>query len=132
MKKSRKKPAAVNYQRVREVVNAALSAGMTTGQAIKEVAAKMKSSESSVYRALGKTKSSERTKPLVPALLISVRLPQTGEPAVIQVRTDKADLVGTLTIESAGIRYRRPNAKGLPDRLVSWETLDKLTQLGLS
>lgn len=40
--------------------------------------------------------------------------------------------LATLTVSEQGVMIRKPNAKKEPDRLVRWETLFKLAELGLS
>ena len=63
-------------------------------------------------------------------LELSIRLPINGN-AVIQVRNGSTTLLGTLILESDGIRYKRPNQKIAADRKLSWNTLEKLMQLGI-
>jgi hypothetical protein len=61
---------------------------------------------------------------------LSIRLPINGN-AIIQVRNGSTTLLGTLILESDGIRYKRPNQKLAADRKLTWSVLDKLMQLGI-
>jgi hypothetical protein len=91
---------------------------------------------STVYRALRPSKKTAkieavepREKPMVSLSLSLPSLP--GSSAEVQVRNGGGELLGTLRIESDGIRYRRPNQKSPADRRISWDALDKIMQLGL-
>lgn len=65
-------------------------------------------------------------------LSLSLRIPSIGGKAEIKIRNSSGSLQGTLILCEDGLVYRRPNQKTSPeDRLLRWDTLDKLMQSGL-
>jgi len=126
-KKTRKAPKAVSWEDIITYHK--------EGRSAKEISGNLGCSTSVVYRAIRQSKGGEkqRKKPKqsTAALSISIRLPEIGGAAEIKVRNGGNELVGTLLIESEGICYRRPNQKSAAERGLSWDSLDKLMQLGI-
>ena len=138
MKKSRKSRVVTSHSEICKAYHDVLSGntGKTFGEAAEIAAREFDVSTSTVYRALKMDGDSAKIKPSPakgpePIVSLAVRLPSDGTPIVVQIRNGSSALMGTVSLESAGIRYRRPNAKTPADRLLSWDTLDKLMQIGL-
>ncbi len=67
----------------------------------------------------------------IPSMSVSLRLSDLTGPAEVKVRNGDGNLLGTLWITKKGLAYKRPNQKLIPERVLSWENIDKLMQLGL-
>ncbi len=63
-------------------------------------------------------------------LSLSLQLPRIAGLSEIKVRNGGGALLGTLILNAEGLSYRRPNQKLPVDRVIRWETLDKLMQVG--
>lgn len=134
MKKSRKSRVAASYSEIHSAYVDSVNAGRAN--AVEITAEAFGVSESTVYRVIRQFADSAKIKPSPakgpePIVSLAVRLPSDGTPIVVQIRNGSSALMGTVSLESAGIRYRRPNAKTPADRILSWDTLDKLMQIGL-
>jgi hypothetical protein len=101
----------------------------------KGVAEKFGADPSIAYRVRAEQSDGVRVpkirKPNPITLAMSVQLADMKGVVEIQLRNGTGELLGTLRLESSGLQYRRPNQKKPSDRSLTWDTLDKLMQLGL-
>ncbi len=64
-----------------------------------------------------------------PIMSLTAQAPTDDGYFEIKVKNSRGNLVGTLQINSTGIRYRWPNQKLQTNRSLSWNTLGQLMQL---
>jgi hypothetical protein len=68
----------------------------------------------------------------IPYLKQEIRLPSSGDTMEVKVRDGDNTLQGTVSITTAGISFKRPNAKPAPGdkNKLTWSAIDQLQAIG--
>lgn len=73
----------------------------------------------------------EKFVPKVIARRVRLEVEMPGDGMVMKLRSCGGDMIGTLEIDSSGLKFKKANAKLSGERQLTWRTLEKLMDLGL-
>lgn len=138
-KTSRKKPV--------RVAASSIYAMFDKGVKVDKIASTLNISSNSVYRFLRRRKVlgnkkpnlaiplgkkvSSKTDDVAPVVSISIQFTSKFSPVEIKLVNQVGRAAGTLKICEGGMEYRKPNGKLSAEKLLTWQLLERIMQLGI-